>query len=135
MSGGGGKSSGVVVASRGVGGGAGGAVVALASTGVFGCALTVVGCTKRGVATVTGGVAGGDAGAAPGGVAADDPVIPVSDTESLPDNPCLEVLVTEHGGHCGYLKNWKLDSWAEDFIADRFVNGVELEVHVGESAA
>ncbi|MBT8061917.1 MAG: alpha/beta fold hydrolase [Xanthomonadales bacterium] len=51
---------------------------------------------------------------------ADDPVVPVSDIESLPDNPKLEVMVTRHGGHCGYLKNWKLESWAEDLIVNRF---------------
>lgn len=53
--------------------------------------------------------------------AADDPVIPVADVHTLPeDNPLLEVLVTRYGGHCGYLRNWRLDSWAEDFIAARF---------------
>ena len=54
--------------------------------------------------------------------ASDDPVIPVQDAETLPDNPCLEVWVTRYGGHCGYLKNWKLESWTEDLIADRFLN-------------
>jgi predicted alpha/beta-fold hydrolase len=49
----------------------------------------------------------------------DDPVVPVSDLGSLPDNPCIEISVTEHGGHCGYLKNWKLESWAEDYISRR----------------
>ena len=53
--------------------------------------------------------------------ASDDPVIPVDDVHTLPDNPSLEVLVTRYGGHCGYLKNWRLDSWAEDFIAARFL--------------
>jgi uncharacterized protein len=48
--------------------------------------------------------------------AADDPVVPVADLDALPDNPCLDIVVTEHGGHCGYLKNWRLDNWAEDFI-------------------
>ncbi|MFT5140081.1 MAG: putative alpha/beta-fold hydrolase [Lysobacterales bacterium] len=52
----------------------------------------------------------------------DDPVVPVGDTNSLPDEPNIEIDVTEHGGHCGYLKNWKLESWAEDYILDRFVN-------------
>jgi predicted alpha/beta-fold hydrolase len=52
--------------------------------------------------------------------AADDPVIPVADIDTLPDNPLLERVVTPLGGHCGYLKSWKLESWAEDFIAERF---------------
>jgi predicted alpha/beta-fold hydrolase len=54
-------------------------------------------------------------------MAADDPVIPVADIQTLPDNPLLELVVTEFGGHCGYLKNWKLDSWAEEFILDRII--------------
>jgi predicted alpha/beta-fold hydrolase len=52
--------------------------------------------------------------------AADDPVVPVSDAYALPEIPGLELLVTRYGGHCGYLTNWKLDSWAEDLILDRF---------------
>ena len=55
--------------------------------------------------------------------AADDPVVPVSDIESLPDNPRLRKIVTDHGGHCGYLKNWKLESWAEDMIVSLFRKG------------
>jgi len=53
-------------------------------------------------------------------MAADDPVVPVGDIDSLPENPRLEVEVTAHGGHCGYLKNWKLESWAEDLLLARF---------------
>lgn len=54
----------------------------------------------------------------------DDPVVPVADFASLPDNPCIELIVTEHGGHCGFLKNWKLESMAEDLIAARFLAAV-----------
>jgi hypothetical protein len=50
----------------------------------------------------------------------DDPVVPVTDFEHLPDNPAIELIVTGYGGHCGFLKNWKLESMAEDLIADRF---------------
>ncbi len=48
--------------------------------------------------------------------AADDPVVPVEDFMNLPDIPQLRVLISPHGGHCGFLKNWKLDSMAEDLI-------------------
>jgi len=48
--------------------------------------------------------------------AADDPVVPVEDFMNLPDIAPLEVLISPHGGHCGFLKNWKLDSMAEDLI-------------------
>ena len=51
---------------------------------------------------------------------ADDPVVPVHDFEELPENPCLELIVTKYGGHCGFLKNWKMESMAEDLIVDRF---------------
>jgi predicted alpha/beta-fold hydrolase len=54
----------------------------------------------------------------------DDPVCPVSDLALLPENRNLALWVTRHGGHCGYLKNWKLHSWAEDRIAERFLQGV-----------
>ncbi len=52
---------------------------------------------------------------------ADDPVVPVADFGRLPANPNLEVLVTRYGGHCGFLKNWKLDSLAEDLMLDRML--------------
>ena len=51
----------------------------------------------------------------------DDPVCPVKDIASLPDNPALEVNVTQHGGHCSYLKNWRMESWAEEYISQRFL--------------
>ena len=50
----------------------------------------------------------------------DDPVVPVRDYYELPANPAIELIVTKHGGHCGFLKNWKLESMAEDLIASRF---------------
>jgi predicted alpha/beta-fold hydrolase len=51
----------------------------------------------------------------------DDPVVPVGDFAHLPDNPNLEVIISRYGGHCGFLKNWKLESMAEDLIASRFL--------------
>lgn len=54
---------------------------------------------------------------------ADDPVVPVSDVRQLPQIPALEVVVTRYGGHCGYLKNWRLDSWAEELMLARFGAG------------
>lgn len=50
---------------------------------------------------------------------ADDPVVPVADYYQLAANPRLEILVTQYGGHCGFLKNWKLESLAEDLILQR----------------
>jgi len=52
---------------------------------------------------------------------ADDPVVPVADYYQLAANPRLEILVTKYGGHCGFLKNWKLESLAEDLILQRML--------------
>jgi predicted alpha/beta-fold hydrolase len=49
----------------------------------------------------------------------DDMVVPVSDFRDLPDNDNVELLVTRYGGHCAFLKNWKMDSMADDIIVDR----------------
>ncbi|MGD2130017.1 MAG: alpha/beta fold hydrolase [Lysobacterales bacterium] len=53
--------------------------------------------------------------------AEDDPVVPVSDFRALPHNAALELIIARYGGHCGFLKNWKLESMAEDLIASRFL--------------
>ena len=45
--------------------------------------------------------------------AKDDMIIPVEGVELLPDNPDLHVTVTERGGHCGFLMNWRGDSWQD----------------------
>jgi hypothetical protein len=53
--------------------------------------------------------------------AEDDPVVPVGDFHRLPENPALELIIARYGGHCGFLKNWRLESMAEDLIAARFL--------------
>jgi predicted alpha/beta-fold hydrolase len=53
--------------------------------------------------------------------AADDPIVPVADFHALPENPKLELIITQYGGHCSFLKNWRFDSLAEDLIEQRFV--------------
>ena len=41
--------------------------------------------------------------------AADDPVIPGLSFRDLPSS--IELVMTQRGGHCGYLANWSFDSW------------------------
>ncbi|RRJ83936.1 YheT family hydrolase [Aestuariirhabdus litorea] len=48
--------------------------------------------------------------------AEDDPVILAENLDQLADNPLLEVRLTRHGGHCGYIKNWSLHSWANEAL-------------------
>jgi len=45
--------------------------------------------------------------------AADDPIIPIRDFETLPRPPALDIEVVPRGGHCGFLANWRLESWIE----------------------
>ncbi len=48
--------------------------------------------------------------------AADDPVIPVDNFRALKLAPSTELAIVPHGGHCGFIRDWNLRSWAEDFI-------------------
>lgn len=54
--------------------------------------------------------------------AADDPVVPVEDFAALPELPWLNILVSPYGGHCGFLKNWRLESLADDLIPQHAEN-------------
>ena len=64
--------------------------------------------------------------------AADDPIVPVSDFQALPQNPAIELVISRYGGHCGFLKNWKLESMAEDLIAARFLDAAGAAPGAGE---
>lgn len=49
--------------------------------------------------------------------AADDPVIPVEDFHALQLPASTQLVVTPHGGHCGYVRNGRLDGYAECWVA------------------
>jgi uncharacterized protein len=46
-------------------------------------------------------------------IAHDDPIIPVESLHRLAQPAALSVIVTRHGGHCGFLENLGAPSWAE----------------------
>jgi len=48
--------------------------------------------------------------------AADDPIIPLEDFLTLEGNHQLRVHVERHGGHCGFLRNYRLQAWFEGLI-------------------
>ena len=46
--------------------------------------------------------------------ARDDTVIPPHYFDGLAvGGPVRAFLTTDHGGHCGFIENWRMDSWAE----------------------
>lgn len=49
--------------------------------------------------------------------AADDPVIPVNDLLEIEKPDCLEIEIQRWGGHCGFIENSSLQSWAERRVA------------------
>jgi len=50
--------------------------------------------------------------------AADDPVIDVRHFDQVARPPCLSLEITQHGGHCGFIKNFRMESWADQRIAE-----------------
>ncbi|MDO9451729.1 MAG: alpha/beta fold hydrolase [Stagnimonas sp.] len=51
--------------------------------------------------------------------AEDDSVCPPADFEGLSLSGNLRhYLATARGGHCGFIRNWKLESWADDVVTD-----------------
>lgn len=55
--------------------------------------------------------------------AADDPLIPVEDFLKLEGNHQLRVQVERHGGHCGFLHNYRLQAWFEGLIYRTLLHG------------
>jgi len=49
----------------------------------------------------------------------DDPVIPVADFERMELPSSVELDITPRGGHCGFISDVRLSSFAEDYIASK----------------
>lgn len=49
-------------------------------------------------------------------LAKDDPIIDYRAIYTLPAKPNIAYYLSEHGGHCGFIKNRKLHSWLDDFL-------------------
>ena len=62
--------------------------------------------------------------------ALDDPMIPPRDLDRLPREPRLRVVVTERGGHCGFIESLgSAGSWIDRFVHAEF----ERQLADGES--
>lgn len=57
--------------------------------------------------------------------ALDDPMIPARDLDLLPREPLLRVVVTAHGGHCGFLETLGPSSWVDEFALAEFERDLE----------
>lgn len=55
--------------------------------------------------------------------ALDDPIIPPSHYSGLPKS--LNIHLTKRGGHTAYIKNWRLESWVDDYARDFFTKGLK----------
>lgn len=49
-------------------------------------------------------------------LAEDDPVIPIRGLDRVARPPTLEVTRSRFGGHCGFLADLRLRSWADEFV-------------------
>jgi predicted alpha/beta-fold hydrolase len=51
----------------------------------------------------------------------DDPVIPIEDFLKLELPPNIELDIAAYGGHCGFIRDFSLQSFIEDYIAERML--------------
>lgn len=52
--------------------------------------------------------------------ARDDPVIPVGAFDQLDLPPNIELDIAAYGGHCGFIRDYGMTSFTDDYIAARF---------------
>lgn len=52
--------------------------------------------------------------------AQDDPVVPYADFHGITDRDGLRFLAPKYGGHCGFVENFRLRSWAERRLIELF---------------
>jgi len=50
----------------------------------------------------------------------DDPIIPAHSLQRLARSASLQLTVTHHGGHCGFLERLSGPSWVERKIVEEF---------------
>ena len=68
-------------------------------------------------------------------LADDDPVIPVRDVAGLARTPALTVRRSRYGGHCGFIADYRLSSWLDEYVARVFgaTNSPHVVVTVTEA--
>jgi predicted alpha/beta-fold hydrolase len=51
-------------------------------------------------------------------LAEDDPVIPIDSLTRLARPASLRIVTTPHGGHCGFISDYRLTGWADGFTVE-----------------
>ncbi|WP_026180317.1 YheT family hydrolase [Hahella ganghwensis] len=46
----------------------------------------------------------------------DDPVIPLQDLAEVRGNHFLDIVRSPFGGHCGFIENYRLDAWIDQYV-------------------
>lgn len=59
--------------------------------------------------------------------AADDPVVPVDDFRKLQLPVQVRLEITERGGHCGFIQDFQLHGFAEDWITARLTEACGID--------
>jgi len=50
----------------------------------------------------------------------DDPVIPIDDFNEIKPSSQVTVSIQTYGGHCGFIKDYQLNSWLNDVLMQQF---------------
>jgi predicted alpha/beta-fold hydrolase len=50
----------------------------------------------------------------------DDPMIPADDLDNVARSDALTIETPEHGGHCGFLMDWRLNGWIDQRLLELF---------------
>ncbi|WP_158227112.1 YheT family hydrolase [Mangrovitalea sediminis] len=53
-------------------------------------------------------------------MADDDPINPAADLARLAGSERLHVVRTGYGGHCGFIDDWRFNSWVDRFLVRQF---------------
>ncbi len=57
-------------------------------------------------------------------IANDDPIVQTRWFEELNQVENVDVTVTAYGGHCGFIKDWAFNSYADDWLIEKFAFAV-----------